>query len=165
MTAQSQPYDGLDFSPDELQGVMKAYYDDLCKFMITPEFQTVYNELMSLPPKQRPAYVMDVLLDPEELARRGVSVPPGILIQTSAFGDRRPTLFVLKKFLPEKFHKAWENVNWTFNNEFEEADVPVDPENSWRRPLRVDVQNAMLTSGDDLQSVPNNKMELLHSNG
>lgn len=165
MTSKDQPYDGLDFSPEELQRAMEENYDDLCKFMVAPEFQAVHNELMSLPTEERPRFVVDVLLDSEELARRGVNVPPGILIQTSAFGDRRPTLFVLKKFLPEKFHAAWENVNWTFNNEFEDEDVPYDTESSWRRPLRVDVQNALLAGGEDLQAVPDDKMEYMHTNG
>ena len=38
-----------------------------------------------------------------ERAARGFTVPEGILIQASAFGDRRPTLFAVKKFLLKKF--------------------------------------------------------------
>jgi hypothetical protein len=148
-----KPYEGLNFSRKELSSIMKEYYEDIITFITQPVFQTLFSEMMSLKPNERPAYVNDVWINPTELEKRGLQVPKGILIQTSAFGDRRPTLFVVKKFLPEKYHKAWENVNWTFNNDFQEEDVPSDPENSWRLPLSVSVQNALISNNINLQSV------------
>lgn len=147
-------YPGIDFDRAELKQVMLENYADICAFIVQPAFQAAFSEMMALPPTDRPGFVLDVWLEPEELSRRGIAVPDGILVQTSAFGDRRPTLFVVKKLLPEKYHVAWENVNWTFNNYFEEDTVPSDPDSSWRFPLKVAVQNEMLASNVDLQSLP-----------
>jgi hypothetical protein len=147
-------YEGLDFDRDELSAVMKRNYEDILNFITKPVFQSLFSEMMDLPPTERPKYVYKVWLDPIELKNRGLDVPEGILIQTSAFGDRRPTLFVVKKFLPDKYHRAWENVNWTFNNAFNDEDVPYDPESSWRLPLSVSAQNALIIKDIDLQSMP-----------
>jgi len=147
-------YAGLDFDRAELSQVMNEYYSHILEFILKPAFQETFAEMMSLEPTLRPRFVSDVWLEPQELERRGLRVPDGILIQTSAFGDRRPTLFVVKKLLPEKYHRAWENVNWTFNNEFKDEDVPNDPESSWRLPLAVSVQNALMSGGFDLQQAP-----------
>jgi hypothetical protein len=150
----SQNYDGLDYGCDELSAAMREAYDDIIRFVTTPSFKAVYTELMNCAREDRPAFVMRVLLRPEELAKRGVQVPDGILIQTSAFGDRRPTLFVVKKFLPSKFDAVWQNVNITFDNHFEDNEVTRDPEACWRLPLPVALQNAALAAGIDLESLP-----------
>jgi hypothetical protein len=147
-------YPGLDFDKEELTAVMRQNYDEIIEFILTPEFVSVYNELMSLPPPKRPAFVVSVLLEREELAKRGIVVPDGILIQTSAFGDRRPTLFVVKKFLPKKYHTAWENVNWTFNNWYKDEDVSRATEDAWRPPLPVALQNELISKELDLETVP-----------
>jgi hypothetical protein len=147
-------YKGLDFDQNELTAVMREAYGEIIGFLMTDSFRTVHRELMSLPPNLRPAFVTRVLLDPDELARRGVVVPEGILIQTSAFGDRRPTLFAVKKFLPEKYHGAWENVNWTFNNEYDDEEVSRSQEDAWRPPLPVALQNELMARGADLEAVP-----------
>jgi hypothetical protein len=147
-------YPGLDFSREELSAAMREAYDDLIDFVTSPAFKATCLELMSSPRQQRPAFVAKVILLPEELAKRGVHIPDGILIQTSAFGDRRPTLFVVKKFLPPKFHRVWENVNITFDNEFADDEVSRDPRACWRPPLPVAVQNAALAAGIDLESLP-----------
>ncbi len=125
-------YAGLNFDRAELSEAMSIYYNDIIEFITQSGFQKTFAEMMQLPPTERPEFVDRVWLDRQELEARGITVPDGILIQTSAFGDRRPTLFVVKKFLPEKYHVAWENVNWTFNNDFDDADVPYDPKSSWR---------------------------------
>jgi len=147
-------YEGLEFDKDELSTAMRLYYNDIVEFITQPPFQALFSEMMAIPAKDRPQYVHDIWLNPAALAAQGLHVPDGILIQTSAFGDRRPTLFVVKKYLPEKYHCAWENVNWTFNNDFAENDVPNDPESSWRLPLSVSVQNALIANECDLQAVP-----------
>ena len=153
-------YPGLSFDQKELRTAMLSSYEDICNFITDPVFSDIFSEMMSLSPSERPKFVSNVWLDSTELERRGLNIPIGILVQTSAFGDRRPTLFVVKKLLPEKYHAAWENVNWTFNNDFEENSVPADPENSWRMPLKVSVQNALLSESIDLQSVDNEFEEL-----
>ena len=144
-------YSGLDFSREELSEVMKEYYSDIVNFITQPTFQNLFYEMMCLEPKERPEYVNQVWLNKELLIKKGMVFTEDILIQVSAFGDRRPTLFVVKKFLPEKYHKAWENVNWTFNNDFKNEDVPYDAKSAWRLPLKVSVQNAIISKGLDLQ--------------
>jgi hypothetical protein len=153
----SQPadaYRGLAYGKSELVAAMRENYDELIAFVTEPAFQAVYKELMALPATERPTFVNRVLLRPDELEKRGVRVSPGILIQTSAFGDRRPTLFAVKKFLPAKFHDSWENVNLTFDNEYNDEDVSRDPAITWRRPLPVALQNAVIGANLDLESVP-----------
>ncbi|SFV37031.1 hypothetical protein [Hyphomicrobium facile] len=149
------PYPGLEFGPAELAAVMRGIYDELIEFATTPAFQSMYFELMSLPTKDRFAFVLDVVLSPEERRRRGVEPPDGILIQTSAFGDRRPTLFVIKKFLPQRYHTAWENLNITFDNHYDDKSVSRDPGMAWRPPLPVALQGAVMSGGVDLDSLPN----------
>ncbi|MCF3145767.1 hypothetical protein [Streptomyces platensis] len=147
-------YPGLDFGQAELSAVMRETYDELIEFVTEPAFKAIHHELMDQPPQERPAYVARVLMQPDELARRGVTVPEGVLIQRSAFGDRRPTLYVVKKYLPEKYHGAWENVNLTFDNEYEDEEVPRAPELAWRPPLPVALQSELMEHGINLQSVP-----------
>jgi hypothetical protein len=147
-------YVGLEFGRVELSRVMRETYDEIIKFVATPSFCRFYGELMALSPTERPTYVGRVLFNPEELQLRNIEVPEGIFIQNSAFGDRRPTLFVVKKMMPEKYQVVWENMNITFFNEFSEESVPTSIENAWRPPLPVALQNSMLMSGTSLESLP-----------
>ena len=157
-TAQrSRPYRHLDFSKEELSAAMRAAYDDLIALVSTREFRAILRDLMDLAPQERPAFVSNVVLNPRELARRGVQVPQDIHVATSAFGDRRPTLFSVRKYLPERFHRVWQNVNLTFDNEYRDEDVTRDPEAVWRPPLPVSLQNAAIASGVDLESFPADK--------
>jgi len=119
-------------------------YDEIINFVTSDPFKAVYEELMSLEPTQRPKFVADVLLDDRELAKRGVVRPPGLLILRSAFGDRRPTLFCVKKWLPSDLHMFWENVNITFDNHYDDAAIPRD-ESAWRPPLPVPLQHEYLS--------------------
>jgi hypothetical protein len=148
-------YRDLDFGPEELSSVMRETYDELIEFVTTPGFRAMHRELMSLPPPERPAFVGRIIMQPFELGRRGIQVPEGILIETSAFGDRRPTLFVVKKYLPARYRGAWENVNITFDSEYEDAKVSRDPMDAWRPPLPVALQNAALAGDIDLEALPN----------
>jgi hypothetical protein len=150
-----KPYPGLDFGPEELARVMRETYDQLIDFATTPAFRALHSELMKLPEHQRYAFVLGVILSPEERKKRGVETPEGILFQTSAFGDRRPTLFVIKKFLPERYHTAWENLNITFDNPYDDEAVSRVPEMAWRPPLPVALQGAAMSCGIDLDSLPN----------
>lgn len=147
-------YEGLAYGRTELAEAMRQTYAELIAFVTQPAFAAVYNELWSLPWQERPGFVRRVVLQPAELKRRGVEIPKGILIQASAFGDRRPTLFAVKKFLPKKFHNAWENVNLTFDNEYDDADISREPLVAWRKPLPVSLQDALISAGADLETVP-----------
>ena len=151
----TENYPGLDFSQAELAAAMRQTYDELIAFVATPEFRALHADVMSLPKTQRPVFVTRVVLSADERERRGITVPHGILIQVSAFGDRRPTLFVVKKFLPPRYHRAWENVNITFDNEYRDADVSRDPNMAWRPPLPVNLQHAVMASGISLDELPN----------
>jgi hypothetical protein len=147
-------YQGLDFDREELSAAMRQGYANLIAFVTTPEFNAVHDEMRSLPQNERPRFVRTVLLEPTELARRGVVIPEDIMIQASSFGDRRPTLFAVKTWLPEKFHQAWENVNITFDNEYDDQKVHRNPEKAWRHPLPVALQEDLLSRGVDLETVP-----------
>jgi hypothetical protein len=132
---------------------MRATYDELIEFVTTPAFKAVMAEFEEIDSAERPAFVVSVLLNKEELARRGVNVPEGVLIQRSAFGDRRPTLFCVKKFLPKKYHDVWQNVNLTFDNRFPDNSVARTPDIAWREPLPIDLQAKAMAEGRDLEKV------------
>jgi hypothetical protein len=146
-------YDSRTYDQAELAGVMRQTYEELIAFVTSPEFKAVLTEMNTLPPEAHPTFVKLVLLNKEALTARGVSVPEGILIQRSSFGDRRPTLFVVKKFLPEKYHDSWENVNLTCDAVYDDADVSRDAEVAWRPPLPPELQAQLMTRGISLESV------------
>jgi hypothetical protein len=156
--------DKLGFDPEELASAMREAYGKLIDFVNTPAFLEAYRELMDTPVRERPKFVANVFFQPSELDKRGIEVPEGILIQTSAFGDRRPTLFVIKKLLPPKFNLAWGNVNLTISNEYAGASIPRDPSKAWRTPLPVQIQNALLRSGVDLEALPDSFGSLFEEN-
>lgn len=133
-------------SPDELFVVMKDVQRDLRDFVLTDAFQEVLRDLYEQDPAARPAFVRDVLLHEDRLRARGVVVPAGMQILRSSFGDRRPTLFCVKKPLPERFHVYWGNCNITFDNAIEPGDVPTDSA-SWRHPLPPDLQADLMERG------------------
>lgn len=153
-SGRSLMYVNLEFDREELSRVMRKTYDELIEFITQPAFRAVHSEMMALRPTDRPAFVANVIMQPKVLAERGVIVPDGILIQTSAFGDRRPTLFAVKKFLPEKYHAAWENVNWTFSNEYADEAISRDPDVTWRPPLPVALQNEAISRDLDIEAIP-----------
>ena len=149
-------YAHLAYGPAELQAVMRQHYDRIIDFVTSEPFKALMVEMSALSHLDRPAFVAEVLLDRDELARRGVVVPDGILIQRSAFGDRRPTLFAVKHFLPEAFSNVWQNVNITFDNAFVDATVPRTRDVCWRPPLSPDLQAREMAAGHDLEHVAAN---------
>ena len=150
----SATYSNLSFTPGELASAMRDTYDELITFVSQPAFRVIYEELSALAPAERPKFINDVIVNRAELERRGVRIPAGVLVQTSAFGDRRPNLFAVKKFLPERFHAAWENVNLTFDNEHDDKDVSHDPEMAWRKPLPVAIQSHLIATNAALDDFP-----------
>jgi hypothetical protein len=133
--AATAAYNDLAYSQADLQQVMREHYAKIIDFVTSPSFKALMLEMSAMSHTERPGFVADVLLDDAELARRGVVVPEGILIQRSAFGDRRPTLFAVKHFLPEGFNDVWQNVNITFDNEYLDEAVPRSRDICWRPPL------------------------------
>jgi hypothetical protein len=133
--ATTAAYSRLAYSQADLQRVMREHYDKIIDFVTSPPFKALMLEMSEMSHTERPGFVAGVLLDDSELMRRGVIVPDGILIQRSAFGDRRPTLFAVKHFLPDGFNDVWQNVNITFDNEYLDGEVPRTRDVCWRPPL------------------------------
>ncbi len=117
--------------------------DEIIQFVTTPEFNSVYNELMDLSIFDRPKFVVNVLLNDIELQNRGVNTPKNLFIMRTSFGDRRPTLFCIKKWLPRNLHIFWENVTITFDNDSEEK--VSDDASAWRSPVPVAIQHEYLS--------------------
>lgn len=140
---QIQPLDK--FCKTTLFAAMRSAYDELLNFAGRPEFQILLDELYSLPPHLRPSFVNEVIMDAEKMAERGLAPPDGILIQRSSFGDRRPTLFCIKKYIDERLQTHWQNVNLTFDNIYEGPEVPRGSD-AWRRPLPFGVQQALVAN-------------------
>jgi hypothetical protein len=98
-----------------------AGYEKLFSIARDPSFQRMLEELYGLPPNKRPHFVSNVIINSKERIRRGIHIPGDVLVLRSAFGDRRPTLFCLKKYLSKDLHKYWQNVNLTFDNPADSA--------------------------------------------
>ena len=147
-------YEGLAYTQAELADAMRSAYDELIDFVTRPSFRQVMEELDKLSSRERPSFVLAILLDPAERKRRGIEPPEGILIQRSAFGDRRPTLFCVKRFLPERFSDVWQNVNLTFDNEFADHSISREPTIAWRQPLPVQLQAEAMARGASLEALP-----------
>lgn len=138
-----QPLDN--FSKANLYAAMKCAYDVLLDYAGKPEFQSMLSELYSLAPHERPIFVNEVIMNTENMANRGLSPPSGVFIQRSSFGDRRPTLFCIKKYIDERLQTHWQNVNLTFDNFFAEDEIPKGL-NAWRRPLPFEIQQALVAN-------------------
>jgi hypothetical protein len=148
----SSGYDFLTYSQPDLKAVMREYYDKIIDFVTTDAFKELMLEMSALSPYERPKFVADVLINKDELKSRGVLVPDGILIQRSAFGDRRPTLFAVKHFLPDGYSDVWQNVNITFDNEYLDSNVSRDRETCWREPINPADQACLMAQGQALEN-------------
>jgi hypothetical protein len=104
------------FSEDQAaQAAISVAMRRIGEFVSTEAFQSVFAEMEALPEHLRHEFVELVWLDPRELARRRLFVPDDLQIQRSFFGDRRPTLFCVNKFLPEGL--GWKRVTVTYDNQ------------------------------------------------
>ncbi|WP_433890219.1 hypothetical protein [Streptomyces sp. CA-111067] len=75
---------------------------DIYEYARTPGFQAVLAEMNEIPTlEDKVLFVRTVLLSPEELGRRGIAPPEGVVVQRSRFADDRPTVFCLVKYLPD----------------------------------------------------------------
>ena len=101
-------------TPDHIHSVIREGIEEIGYFIATPAFHAFLEELYSLPKDEQPTLVSDVILDPEQRAKRGITVPDGMLIQRSKFADGRPTLFCVTKVLPLAY--PWQKVTITFDS-------------------------------------------------
>lgn len=150
-SANSSAFDGLTYTQGDLQRVMREHYDKIIDFVTSKAFLAAMEEMSAMSHLERPSFVVDVLLSQEELSRRGIAVPDGILIQRSAFGDRRPTLFAVKHFLPAQYSDVWQNVNITFDNEYLDQQVSREKNVCWRPPLSPALQAEKMAGGVALE--------------
>lgn len=117
----------------DLPSAMTGTLDDIIDFVTTPAFRAVVDELNDQPASAWPDFVESVLLDDAELERRGVTVPEDVLIQRSSFGDGRPTLFCVVKYLPEEYRDLWAKMTVTFDRGHDWADYPAGAD-AWKEP-------------------------------
>jgi hypothetical protein len=102
-------------TPEFIQSVIQEGIEEIGRFAVQPEFQALLEDLYARPREERPQFVVDVVLNPEEQARRGIVAPEGMVIQRSAFADGRPTLFCITKKVPLAY--PWHKVTITFDSE------------------------------------------------
>lgn len=131
---------------------MREGYDKLIKYVSQPSFQAVLLELFGLPRSQRPWFVKSVLLSEENREKLNIKLPDGVLLVRSTFGDRRPSLFCVKTYLPEKLWKPWQNVNITFDEHYADTDIPRDAR-AWRPGLGFEEQAALMAAEKDYREV------------
>ncbi len=142
---------------EHLYKIMRETYDELIDFIVDTPFKELIETMYKEPEDARPAFVTDKILNGEYLASQGIKVPDDILIQRSSFGDGRPTLFVVKKYLGEENRDIWENVNITFDQESDDGEVK-SPEVSWQKPLPPSLLSATQALG-----ISAKKMQMLRA--
>jgi Tol biopolymer transport system component len=98
---------------EALRTEARAGLEQIRDFITTDAFITVLGDLYALAPEDRDAYVRRVLLDPGQLAARGIVAPDGIKVQRSQFGDHRPTIFCVTKLMSDGVRK----VTYTFDSD------------------------------------------------
>lgn len=79
---------------------------EISEFVYSPKFYPLVQELRSLPIQEHKRFVRDIIINREELVKRGINVPEGMIVQRSVFGDNRPTLFCVTKYLKEGNRKV-----------------------------------------------------------
>lgn len=89
--------------------------DSIATFVTSEPFLRVMREFAEVPRARRHDFIRRVLINRDAMQQRGVHVPEDLIIQRSAFEDRRPTLFCVVKHLPEPekkvtvtFDEGWE---------------------------------------------------------
>jgi hypothetical protein len=120
----SENSDALTEACELLRNDIREKMREIQSFILTPEFRRVYNELMSFPPHLRHEFVELIMLNPEELKKRGIDVPSGLKIQRSEFADKRPTLFCITNHLSENM--GWKKITITFDNPLGTPHIPID---------------------------------------
>lgn len=103
----------MTLNAQELRTEVETSIMEIARFVETEEFQDLLVELWHTPREERQDFVKNVILNEEEREKRGIEVPPRMVIQRSAFGDQRPTLFCVSKMLSDGKRKT----TITFDNE------------------------------------------------
>lgn len=96
------------------ESALQDAFGELSDYAFSEPFASVLAEFWSTPEAQRPGFVLRVLLNPDELKKRGVTLPNDLKIQRTAFRDHRPTQFAIVKHLPPGY--IWKKVTLTFDN-------------------------------------------------
>jgi len=102
-------------APDEIGNAIRMGMSRIADFVTTEKFQNLLAEMSELPPTSRPEFVLDVVLNQQELESRGVVVPHDMMIQRSTFHDGRPTLFCVSALTALAY--PWRKVTYTFDND------------------------------------------------
>lgn len=113
-TAARMTPEALPESRAIIQSTIRQNLEEIKAFVATPEVQRLLEDLYALPEADRPQFVLDVVMDAEARARRGIIVPDNMVIQRSAFADGRPTLFCVSKLIPLAY--PWRKVTVTFDS-------------------------------------------------
>ena len=104
-------------APEYIQTIIREGIEEIRDFIVTPQFISLLGDLYERSHEERPKFVLDVVLSPEERARRGIAVPDGLVIQRSTFADGRPTLFCVSKIVPQA--EPWDKVTITFDSDLD----------------------------------------------
>lgn len=86
----------------------------IAEYTSSEPFRRMYDGMADMSFEAKARFVRTVLLNPAELERRGLTPPPGVRIQRSEFGDRRPTVFCVTQALPEG--AQWKRMTITFDH-------------------------------------------------
>jgi hypothetical protein len=104
-------------SPGEVEAIRAVIRDAVKRIgqlVCRSEFQAMLTELFALEERDRPSFVLRVILNEDERKKRGVIVPDRMVIQRSTFADKRPTLFCVTQLVPLAY--PWDKVTITFDN-------------------------------------------------
>jgi hypothetical protein len=107
----------MELEPNELKTDICDSIMEIGRFIYTDEFQSLLSEFKDTPKGLRSDFINKIVFNKKELKKRKVFVPPGMAIQKSTFGDGRPTLFCVTKYLKDKKRK----VTITFDEGWEKA--------------------------------------------
>jgi hypothetical protein len=97
-----------------IRATIQQSLEEIAAFVARPEFQRLLEDLYALPESERPQFVLDVVMNAEARAHRGIVVPDTMVMQRSTFADARPTLFCVSKLIPLAY--PWRKVTVTFDN-------------------------------------------------
>ena len=102
------------YSQEQIQEVLAKDFQELCKFTTTNEFQKLLKDLYAVSKDKRREFVLNTILNADEVKKRGIIKPAEVYIRRSYFTDNRPTLFCVTKRTP--LAKPWDKVTITYDN-------------------------------------------------
>ncbi len=105
-----------DLDPPEVIGaVIRLELERIIQFVSTPPFQALLEEMEKVPADDRPQFVLEVVLNADAIAKRGIVLPDGMQFQRSTFHDGRPTLFCVSCMTDLAY--PWRKLTVTFDNQ------------------------------------------------